>query len=510
MAHPPTSIALGLVSHTNAGKTTLARTLLGRDVGEVRDAPHVTDLSEAYTLIETAEGDVLHLWDTPGFGDSIRLAKRLRAAGNPIGWMLREVWDRYANRPLWCSQQAVRAARDSADVVLYVVNAAEDPRDAGYLTPEMQILAWVGKPVLLLLNQVGPPRPATEERAEEERWRACVTPFPVVRDVLTLDAFARCWVQEDTLFRRIAELVAPDKRAGFDRLVAAWRARSVERFEQSMGELARQVLAAVRDRETIAPAAQPDRARRVLRALGFGGDPADGPREQAMARLAERTDEAIRAVTDRLIALHGLEGSAAATVLERLREHYATTEPVSEGKAAAVGGVVSGALAGLAADLAAGGLTLGAGMLAGAIVGALGGAGIARGHNLATGVDASSVAWSPAFLDGLVRSALLRYLAVAHFGRGRGAYAEAEAPAFWKDEVARAFEVRRATFEALWENARGSQDLAQAEVDLRTMLADTATDLLDRLYPGEWDGSTEPVNGTVLRNRLMGRFYGTG
>ena len=35
-------IALSLISHTNAGKTTLARTLLGRDIGEVRDAPHVT------------------------------------------------------------------------------------------------------------------------------------------------------------------------------------------------------------------------------------------------------------------------------------------------------------------------------------------------------------------------------------------------------------------------------------------------------------------------------------
>jgi len=30
VAHPPATIALGLVSHTNAGKTTLARTLLGR------------------------------------------------------------------------------------------------------------------------------------------------------------------------------------------------------------------------------------------------------------------------------------------------------------------------------------------------------------------------------------------------------------------------------------------------------------------------------------------------
>jgi ribosome biogenesis GTPase A len=37
-----TTVSLSLVSHTNVGKTTLARTLLGRDVGEVRDAPHVT------------------------------------------------------------------------------------------------------------------------------------------------------------------------------------------------------------------------------------------------------------------------------------------------------------------------------------------------------------------------------------------------------------------------------------------------------------------------------------
>ena len=37
MNSTPASIALSLVSHTNAGKTTLARTLLGRDIGEVRD-----------------------------------------------------------------------------------------------------------------------------------------------------------------------------------------------------------------------------------------------------------------------------------------------------------------------------------------------------------------------------------------------------------------------------------------------------------------------------------------
>ncbi len=43
------TVALSLISHTNAGKTTLARTLLDQDVGEVRDAPHVTAGSDDRT-----------------------------------------------------------------------------------------------------------------------------------------------------------------------------------------------------------------------------------------------------------------------------------------------------------------------------------------------------------------------------------------------------------------------------------------------------------------------------
>ena len=95
-------IALSLISHTNAGKTTVARTLLGRDVGEVRDAPHVTVDNVGYSLLETPDGDELILWDTPGFGDSARLAKRLRQQGNPIGWFLGQVWDRFRDRSPRC------------------------------------------------------------------------------------------------------------------------------------------------------------------------------------------------------------------------------------------------------------------------------------------------------------------------------------------------------------------------------------------------------------------------
>ena len=190
------SIALSLISHTNAGKTTLARTLLGKDVGDVRDAPNVTVEATPYPMIATPEGDALVLWDTPGFGDSARLAKRLAQQGNPIGWFLTQVWDRFRDRAFWLSQQAIANVRNDADVVLYLVNASEAPEDAGYLAPEMSVLEWIGKPVVVLLNQTGRPRPREDEEADVSQWRRALGARPFVRAVVPLDAFARCWVQE--------------------------------------------------------------------------------------------------------------------------------------------------------------------------------------------------------------------------------------------------------------------------------------------------------------------------
>jgi 50S ribosomal subunit-associated GTPase HflX len=164
-------VTLSLISHTNAGKTTLARTLLRSDIGEVRDAPHVTLFNESYTLLNDS-GSLLRLWDTPGFGDSTRLLKRLKRERNPVLWFLSQTWDRITDKPLWCSQQALKNVREEADVVLYLVNAAEPPDAATYIASEMEILSWVSKPVVVLLNQTGQPQTPEVEAGEIEAWRA--------------------------------------------------------------------------------------------------------------------------------------------------------------------------------------------------------------------------------------------------------------------------------------------------------------------------------------------------
>ncbi len=480
-AAPSSVIALALVSHTNVGKTTLARTLLGRDVGVVRDAPHVTEAAERFTLVETAEGDVLELWDTPGFGDSVRLAKRLAQRSNPLGWFLTEVWDRFRDRPFWSTQRAVRAVLEHADVVLYLVNAAEPPEQAGYVAPEMEVLRLMGKPVLVLLNQMGPPRPPAEEAAQVVLWRRHLQAHPHVRAVLPLDAFARCWVQEFALLDAVAAALPEDRHERFARLAAAWRRQRETTFQAAMQVLAARLARAAVDREPVADAGLRGRLRELGSALGLRREGEATPRQAAMAALAGRLDADIRQSTDRLIELHGLRGHARDEILTRLAEHYAVREPVSEGKAAVLGGAVTGALAGLKADLASGGLTLGGGLLVGGVLGALGAAGLARGVNLVRGTERPEVAWSEELLDELAASALLAYLAVAHYGRGRGDWAPSEYPPHWQQAVREVLAERREQRQAIWaQRAEGQAALVPA---LASALTQAAVATLARLYP---------------------------
>lgn len=472
----PRTVNLSLVSHTNAGKTTLVRTLLGRDIGEVRDAAHVTEVATGYVMLQ-AGPDTLMLWDTPGFGDTARLVSRLRVSGNPIGWLLTQVWDRFRDRPLWSSQQAVRNARDEADVILYLVNAAEDPAGAAYIPLEMEVLGWIGKPVVLLLNQTGPPSEASER--DERRWAEHRVPGELVRATMTLDAFARCWVQEGELLKIVAPLLPAEKSAAMPGLEAAWAERNLARFHASMHVLAVQLAEAAAEREEIPDRKLGDRIRgAILNPARGDSSPAA---ERAMGKLAERLDSAIRRSTDELIELHQLSGRAAREVLKRLKGDYSEAAPARENVATMLGGLVSGAAGGLAADLAAGGMTLGAGLLVGSVLGAFGAKTAARGFNMARGEESNAVRWSEQFLAGLVRSALLRYLAVAHFGRGRGEWEEGEHPLYWKALVEPQVTREASALRSAWNRSRDGREAVIAAV--QPVLTRCTERLLTQMYP---------------------------
>jgi hypothetical protein len=158
--------------------------------------------------------------------------------------------------------------------------------------------------------------------------------------------------------------------------------------------------------------------------------------------------------------------------------------PMSVGRAALVGGALSGAVSGLATDLATGGLSFGAGLVAGALLGALGGAGVARGMNLARGTGAPSLQWSEAFLGGLVAALLLRYLAVAHHGRGGGEWRERECPPFWSTLAGEIVAARAADIARAWSLRKDPTASAALERECARLMHGVVWQALDRLYPG--------------------------
>jgi len=115
-----TEILISIISHTNIGKTTLARTLLRKDIGRINDAPHVTSEPERHVYLQ-GKDDVIWLWDTPGFGHVGKLLTRLERERGKIGWIMNEVVDKLFNRALYCSFSAARNVRTQVDVVLYQV-----------------------------------------------------------------------------------------------------------------------------------------------------------------------------------------------------------------------------------------------------------------------------------------------------------------------------------------------------------------------------------------------------
>ena len=427
-----------LVAHTNVGKTTLIRTLLGKDVGEIEDAPDVTKAVTSYDLVVDRTAGALRLWDTPGFGDSFRLARRFRQRHRWVAWAIRECWDRAFNQKLWRGQRLVLDLRTRASVILYPVSLLERPVDAVYVAPELEIMAWVGKPVLAIFNQgVGLQSQASEvERVNE--WQRHLSGFPAVRSVLRLDAYTRCWLQELALYRE---------------LEAGW-------------------LEGIKDVWTS-----------LRKSIPWGKSKDMTPFEVAMQGLAQRYAEGTKAVTDKLIAINRLDGVSASEIVETADAKLVTDKPVDGGSSALVGGVISGILTGLGADLLTGGLTLGSGALVGGVLGAMGAAALAKGYNVYTHKNMKMVGWSGESLTEAFGKSVMLYISIAHFGRGQGQWRRKEDPTNWTIAANEVLQRDGERLKRLWAKVGAPASSQREEGECETEVRHFLREVLRHLYP---------------------------
>jgi hypothetical protein len=96
------------------------------------------------------------------------------------------------------------------------------------------------------------------------------------------------------------------------------------------------------------------------------------------------------------------------------------------------------------------------------VLGALAAAGAARGVNMMRGRQQSWLTWSAPAMDAMVEAALLRYLAVAHFGRGRGEWQRGATPEHWRAVVQDALTAQRGAWAAVWADVAQRRDQIDA------------------------------------------------
>ncbi len=147
-------LRIAIVGHTNAGKTSLLRTLTRQvDFGEVSDRPGTTRHAEAVDL--RIDGAVaVRFIDTPGLEDSVALLDYLNTleADSRAERVRAFLRGPEAQRAFEQEAKVLRALTGDADAAMVVIDTRE-PVLPKYRA-EIEILTWCAKPIMPVLNFV--------------------------------------------------------------------------------------------------------------------------------------------------------------------------------------------------------------------------------------------------------------------------------------------------------------------------------------------------------------------
>ncbi|WP_225785124.1 GTPase/DUF3482 domain-containing protein [Xenophilus sp. Marseille-Q4582] len=348
------TLHIAVVGHTNAGKTSLLRTLTRRaDFGEVSERPGTTRHVEAIDLrTEDAQGRphaAVRFYDTPGLEDAVTLlahVAQLPGATRPE--RIRAFLAGPEAHGVFEQEAKVLRQMLAVDAAFLVIDTREPVLPKYHA--ELELLGSCARPVMPVLNFV------RDGASREAAWRALLSDAGL-HAVVRFDAAAPFTGAERELFHDLGTLLPAHREALRD--VAAHLAREAQARRQA----ACRVLAA----SLVEGAAL---RRRVPEALMQ--QPAQ--RDAQVAALRAQIHAHAQRAVDALLALHGFRaGDAAEAPLPALqgREGMDLFDPealrqtgVRLGQGAAVGAAV-----GAAADLAVAGLSLGAGMALGGLIG---------------------------------------------------------------------------------------------------------------------------------------------
>lgn len=345
-------IRIAVVGHTNAGKTSLLRTLTRRiDFGAVSDRPGTTRHVESVDL-EIDGHPAVRFYDTPGLEDAVALREhlaRIDPAGQatPPERIRRFLQGPEAHGAFEQEAKVLRAMLD-IDAAFLVIDVREPVLPK--FRDEIELLNACARPVLPVLNFV------RDAASREAAWKELLSAYGLHVQV-RFDAAAPFVGAERDLYGDLATLLR-DRRELLRGVAAALETEAATRRRAAATRVAELLVDATALRRSVPAAEFADAARR----------------DALVAALRKTVFDKAQRCADDLLALYGFrQGDAAEAPLPMIEGRWAldffNPEAMKDaglrlGKGAAIGAAV-----GAVADLAVAGLSLGAGVALGGAIG---------------------------------------------------------------------------------------------------------------------------------------------
>ena len=346
------AIRIAVVGHTNAGKTSLLRTLTRRaNFGEVSQRPGTTRHVESADLEVNGQAAV-RFFDTPGLEDAVALREHL-AGLDPQATppeRIRQFLRGPEAHGVFEQEAKVLRTMLEIDAAFLVIDVREPVLPK--FRDEIELLNSCARPVLPVLNFV------RDAASREAAWKELLSAYGLHVQV-RFDAAAPFTGAERELYSDLSTLLR-DRRQLLQGVADSLAAEAAERRRTACARIA----------ELLVDAAA---LRRTVPAEEF----ADTTRRKALvAALQKEVFDKAQRCTDDLLALYGFRqddaGEAPLPLVEgRWTLDFFSPEAMKDAGLRLGKGAVIGAAVGVVADLAVAGISLGAGA---AVGGAIGGA----------------------------------------------------------------------------------------------------------------------------------------
>ena len=343
-------LSIAVVGHTNAGKTSLLRTLTrNKRFGEISPRNSTTKYVSK-TSVNIGGESRLNLFDTPGFEDSNAFREYVRQfeGSSSRQAALKEFLSSPEAIGIYEQQaKVVRTLLDEIDVVFYVIDCTEEPLPK-YLC-ELDVLAMCGRPVLPVLNFV------SNNETYADFWSATLADRGLHIKV-SFDAVAPKFGSEPTLYKKLGALLE-DRQKELDDIAAGLAEESKTRRMAGLTSIAGLLVDAAAYRAEIR------------------NDDEKGKRAQAM-RMQDQLRQAEQSCVETLLQIFGFDRDDLAdtdlsVMCSSAEDDLFNPENFKAASTRLGFGALIGSAIGVGIDIALVGISLGAGAVVG---GAIGGA----------------------------------------------------------------------------------------------------------------------------------------